>query len=311
MVCQKEFEVIQHTTMNFIEIFLTETTMRSSHYHDDLEIGVVLEGTVELFLEQHPLTLFPGDIYIINRYQLHSFSSADGKNKILVFQIPSTFHNRIYYELSFFRFNNTITAQEPCHQSVYDLLLSCAALYFSGKPHIELKCAGLLFDALYKILSSSDYTITTERESAAAKNNSLRLSRIIHYIGEHFTEPVSLKDIAELENITPCHASHFIKQYLGISFQQYLNQIRFEHALQLMKTSELNILDICMECGFSNSKYLNQMFVKNFGCSALEYRNMKEKPNLRSNPLPTGTVQKRYTFEQGKAILDSFLYDKK
>ena len=73
MGTQKELEIVRHTTMNNLEIFLVEMTERSPHGHDDLEIGLLLEGSMTLFLEQETYELKKGDIYLINRYQVHSF----------------------------------------------------------------------------------------------------------------------------------------------------------------------------------------------------------------------------------------------
>ena len=103
-----------------------------------------------------------------------------------------------------------------------------------------------------------------------------------------------------MERITTCHASHFIRKTLGISFQEYLNDIRFDHALRLLSQTDLSLLDICMESGFSGSRYLNQMFVKNFGCNAREYRaSLKgRKPmHTKEQALPVSNIQKRHSFE--------------
>ena len=48
---KKEFEIVQHTTMNYLEIFMVEMTARSPHGHDDLEIGILLDGKLTMFTE--------------------------------------------------------------------------------------------------------------------------------------------------------------------------------------------------------------------------------------------------------------------
>ena len=158
-------------------------------------------------------------------------------------------------------------------------------------------------EAIYQLLTITNYTIASEKESATAKNNSKRLNRITDYISEHYMEHIALQDIAGLENITTYHASHFITQMLGISFQEYLNNIRFEHAFQLISKSDLPILDVCLETGFSSSRYLNQMFMRNLGCSVKEYRKKLEKPRPVGAALPTDNIQNRYSFEQAAFVL--------
>lgn len=295
---KKEFEIVRHTTMSYLEIFMVEMTARSPHGHDDLEIGILLEGALTLFTELEQHELHAGDIYIINRYQIHSFLNKSSNNLILAFQVHTDFYRRIDQQLGFLRFENGIIRSGELHDRLYQTLFECAAVYFSASAHNDIKCSSLLLDALYQLLTDSQYTITSEKENAAAKNNSRRLNRITDYISEHYTEHISLQDIADLEHITTYHASHFIKHMLGISFQEYLNNIRFEHAFRLIEKSDFSILDVCLETGFSNSRYLNQMFEKNLGCSVKEYRKMPKKPHLIGAALPTDNIQNRYSFEQ-------------
>lgn len=295
---KKEFEIVQHTTMNYLEIFLVEMTARSPHGHDDLEIGILLDGNLTLFTELEQYDLHAGDIYIINRYQIHSFLNNGSRNQILAFQVHTDFYRRIDSQLGFLKFEDGIIRNGDLHDRLYRTLFECASCYFSALAHKDIKCLSLLLDALYQLLAESKYTITSEKESAAAKNNSSRLNRITDYISEHYTEHISLNDIADLEHITTYHASHFIKNVLGISFQEYLNNIRFEHAFRLIEKSDFSILDVCLETGISNSRYLNQMFEKNLGCSVKEYKKMQKKPHLIGAALPTDNVQKRYSFEQ-------------
>ena len=44
-----------------------------------------------------------------------------------------------------------------------------------------------------------------------------------------------------------------------------------------------------MECGFSDSRYLNKLFVQRFGCSAKEYRSRLERQgsSAQAEPVPT------------------------
>ena len=77
---QREFEIVQHTRMNLLEIFLVEMTSRGPHGHDDLEIGLILEGSLTLFIDQERHDLRTGDLYVINRNQVHSFLNTRGQS---------------------------------------------------------------------------------------------------------------------------------------------------------------------------------------------------------------------------------------
>ena len=83
MAQKKELEIIQHTKMNSLELFLIEVTSRNPHGHDDLELGVIMEGSITIFLEQESFLLHKGDIFLINRHQVHSLYRTNEKNLIL------------------------------------------------------------------------------------------------------------------------------------------------------------------------------------------------------------------------------------
>ena len=300
---KKEFEIVTHTVMNYLELFVVEMTSRCPHGHDDLEIGILLKGALCLFMDGKEYKLREGDIYIINRFQIHSFSSAGEKNLVLAFQVHSDFYRRICYQLNFLHFDNPVMQTGKLYEQTRDMLVCCASFYFSALPFREVKCAGLMLEALYLILSGADCSFRNEKEYMSAQNNTLRLNRITGYIAEHYKEKLSLNEIARLENITVCHASHFIRKMLGISFQEYLNNIRFDRALGYVRDSDLSILDICMETGFSSSRYLNRMFIEKFGMTVKEYRKAGNRPEPSRPVLPAENIQKRYDFEMSSFLL--------
>lgn len=302
---RKELEIVRHTAMNHLEIFLLEMILRQPHGHDDLEIGILLEGGVYLFLETKPYLLKKGDIYIINRHQVHSFAQADEKNKILAFQLGSDFYRQLNPALAYLQFENTFIHSGVLHNRIHEKLLSCALCYFNQDSYYELRCGSWMLEVLYDILSGTHSRFTSEKESLLAQNNSLRLTRITDYISSNYSENISLQDMADREGITVYHLSHFIKKMLGISFQEYLNNVRFEHALQLVRDSDFSILDICLETGFSSSRYLNQMFEKRLGCTVREYRKQETKPMILTPSLPADNVQMRFNTINAKEYLYS------
>ncbi len=299
-----EIEIVHHNTMNQLELFLVEMVSRGPHGHDDLEIGMILEGSVNLFMEQDTYLLQAGDIYIINRFQIHSFLRTQDKNQILAFQIHPDFYRHINPSLGFLRLENNIIHSGSLHKELTQRLQSCADFYFQGTLEAQIHCSSQLLSALALLLEHSFYSISSEQESTSVRNNTMRLNHIMDYISAHYMERISLEEIAGLEHITSYHASHFMKNMLGISFQEYLNQVRFQHALQLFENTSLTAMDVCLEVGFSSTRYLNQMFIKNFHCSYKEYQKAAKKPRLSDAALATENVQHRYSFAQSRMLLE-------
>lgn len=296
-------EIVRHTTMNHLEIFLIEMTSKHLHGHSDMELGIIWEGNMTVFIDQKKYELKKGNIYLINRYQMHSFSSPSGQNVILTFQIHTDFYRIISHQLEYLRFQDNIFQSGPLYEKLYELLMKCAEYYFQSEEFSEVKCSAFFLDALHTMLKNVPYIVTTEKEYSSSQNNAQRINRITDYIIEHHQDRISLDDVAELENITSYHASHFVKKMLGISFQEYLNNVRFDHALQLIHQTDLSILDICLESGFSSSHYLNQMFQKTFGCTTKEYISNKPYPKHIEIAPPGTAIQTRYSYERSASLI--------
>ncbi len=303
-----QLEIVRHTTRNFLEIFLVEMNTKQFHTHSDMELGILMQGNMTLFIDREKYELKEGDIYLTNRYQTHSFSNPVGKNIILAFQVHTNFYRKISHQLEYLQFEKNVFSEGPFYDQIYGVLMKCAEYYFKQDMFSEVKCFSLFLDALHTLLQKVPYIMTDERQYTAAQNNATRINRICDYILEHHQERITLEQIAALENITTCHASHFIKKMLQISFQEYLNNVRFDHALQLIHRTNLSILDICLESGFSSSHYLNQMFIKTFGCTTKEYLAQKSSPGHIETTSSGTAIQKRYSYERSSTLLERFAF---
>ena len=303
---RSEFEIVQHTNMSLLEIFLVEISSRSPHGHEDLEIGILLKGSMALFTDQRRRALHPGDIYIINRCQVHSFLNVGQENLLLAFQVHRDLYRKIHPKLDYLKVEENIIRGGALYDSVRSGLILCANAFFSQDEYREIKCASIILDVLHQLLTSSRCTISSEQATAAAQNNILRLNRMTAFISEHYAERVSLEDIAAKEHISPYHASHFFTGMVGISLQEYINLTRFEHALRLMDSTNLSLLDVCMESGFSSTRYLNRMFEKMLGCTAREYRLADKKPAPIVMSIPAGNVERRLPFNRSGELLREY-----
>ena len=99
-----------------------------------------------------------------------------------------------------------------------------------------------------------------------------RMQRLISYIDENYRQKITLSTLAAMEGITTTYLSHFFKKAFGVSFQTYLSTQRLEKALILMRDKSISMVDICMNCGFSDSRYLEAACKSFLGCTISEYR---------------------------------------
>jgi AraC-like DNA-binding protein len=76
------------------------------------------------------------------------------------------------------------------------------------------------------------------------------------------SDDITLDDIAKKVSYSRCYFSSIFKKCMGMSIWDYICIKRIEEALMLIKTSDKNIADIALECGFNNAVNFNKLFKK-------------------------------------------------
>lgn len=101
---------------------------------------------------------------------------------------------------------------------------------------------------------------------------SLAIQNTIKYIRKHYSEKLSLYDIAENAHLSEGYLCARFSKELGKSFLEYLNEIRIEEAKILLKQADLKVYEIAEKVGFSNTKYFTDVFKKITGITPLKYK---------------------------------------
>ncbi len=119
---------------------------------------------------------------------------------------------------------------------------------------------------------SAEYIKLDKNEFDYIKNDKIR--KALKYIHENFNKTISLNDVCDAVIINISYFSQVFKSELGIGFNQYLMDLRFNEAKRLLeKEKDLKIGDISMIVGFHDCNYFSRLFKKKFNCTAQEYRN--------------------------------------
>ena len=108
------------------------------------------------------------------------------------------------------------------------------------------------------------------------KNNqatdSKNARRILLYIQQHFSEPITITDVAKALNYSPKYFGKLFLKQMGVTFQDYLRSMRLNYAYHLIQYSDRSIIDICYETGFSSPTYFSKSFKQKYGFSPNKLR---------------------------------------
>lgn len=97
----------------------------------------------------------------------------------------------------------------------------------------------------------------------------------LNYIKENYTREIDLDSVANAVFVNPQYFSKVFKKTLGISFSEYVNRLRINHACNLLITTDWPINNISIEAGFNNVSYFNRVFKQLMNITPYRYREEK------------------------------------
>lgn len=92
------------------------------------------------------------------------------------------------------------------------------------------------------------------------------------YIEEHFKEPISLEIVSDYVGFNTNYFSSLFKKEAGLTFLEYLTEVRMKKAKELLQETNMNVATICEEVGYSDSKYFTKCFTKYTNLKPNQYR---------------------------------------
>ena len=121
----------------------------------------------------------------------------------------------------------------------------------------------------YDILSM----ILPKLQTGQRKEIDARISKAIAYVEEHFTDDISIENLADVSSMSISRFFPNFKKAMGVTPVEYLNHYRVSKAIiLLMNDSDLSIENISEQVGFESAAYFRRVFKKVTGKSPREYR---------------------------------------
>ncbi|NQZ79904.1 MAG: helix-turn-helix transcriptional regulator [Colwellia sp.] len=129
-------------------------------------------------------------------------------------------------------------------------------------------------DENYHVLASSFYTFGQKTDISIDK-----LDKVINYIYQHYTDPLSAENLAKLVFMSTNHFHRFFKQRTERTLNQFINELRIGKACKLLMNSRIQIAAISDQCGFHNVSNFNRRFLMMKNCTPKQFRNSINEPS--------------------------------
>ena len=99
-----------------------------------------------------------------------------------------------------------------------------------------------------------------------------RMRRILDYIEEHLDGNLSLEAMAAEVEISPVYFARVFRAAVGQSPHRYVLRRRIERAKELLRNTEMTVVDVALAVGFSSQSHLSYWFQRYVGVSPAAYR---------------------------------------
>lgn len=140
-----------------------------------------------------------------------------------------------------------------------------------------LSCLQLLYELSGyegKMLATSSFA------QAPRDKESRRVLKVKEYINAHYTEEITLAEMADLVGMSPSSFSRFFKHHTARTLSSYLIDIRLGNAARALVDTSQNVSEICYSSGFNNLSNFNRIFKSKRGMSPRDFREMYKKKKV-------------------------------
>jgi AraC-like DNA-binding protein len=234
------------------------------HYHPEYELTYILNGYGYRIVGNSQEPFISGDLVLLGRNLPHTWwgKNEDGSlSEAIVIQFSSEFME------PFLRLNEGQEIKKILEKSASGIQFKPNKLIIEKLLSIcktkELNSILSLLSLLQDLTEVKTATLCPNYyHHVVSKKFETRINKVYTYIQNHFSEPLSLKQVANLVFMTQSNFCKFFKKATGSTFSDYLNELRINEACHLLIYSEDNISKIAQDCGFESLSYFNRVFLK-------------------------------------------------
>ena len=243
----------------------------SMHFHDGYELLYIANGGGFCFVEGEKYEFASGDMIIINPNELHSIEMYAKSERWFISFLPSylsefidaQYNPSLHLQFRKIGTQNCISAEIVKEFGLDIGMKNIKNLYFSKHPGKET----LIKANLLVILDGIDQIIKKD----TSKSSQRKLTEIISYINNHFTENITVESLANHFFCSKSQLSHMFSKSMGIPLKNYITHKRIIYAKELMATDK-KLVDIAYEVGFNDYSAFCRAFKNTLHLTPFQYR---------------------------------------
>jgi AraC-like DNA-binding protein len=253
------------------------------HWHDHLEIAHVLEGGGDFHFGRRALAAEPGDVFFIDNSQPHVAVAAPGVGLrlLLVLFRPELIAGPGCRELDLgylapFRMDDPAASArlragaEPTAEVA--LVLRELQAICQRRDPAERQLADATLRRALALVNRARAVEPRPGRARASGDRREQIRPLLAYVDRHRGANVSLAEVAEVIHVSPSRVRHVFKDVTGVSFKEYVTQVRIAEAKRLLLSTELSVAETARAVSYTNLHQFYKVFQRSCCMSPAEYR---------------------------------------
>ena len=241
-----------------------------SHRHATLSIGAITEGAVSFTSNGRQSHLIPGTLIVINPEVTHACNPIEGEARsYYMLYLDTAWCRGVQSALwgtdaPFVPLEDTLIERRDLHDAYLDVcqtLLDTDADYLAKEEQLQGFVERLFGLQCVPDTPSSSTPIPDRTQIETAQT----------FMRKHLSQNLTITQIADAARISPAHFARRFKTATGFTPHDYLQNLRIEHARELLAT-DMPIAQIALEAGFCDQSHLNRVFTPIVACTPGQYR---------------------------------------
>lgn len=266
-----------------VEVWDLDYFFEPIHFHEEFQITLILEGGGSLFVSDSVVQFKKGEVYMFGKNLPHVFRNSgneyqnNGQKKA---RAISVFFNQDVLQGLLKDIPEAYSIKRLIDFSVYGVRISEAR-----QEIISQKLNGLPDkNSFEKVLSVLEILECISKDNKlvfiscqripirTVQENIPKINMVFEFIRNNYNEKITLRQVADLVNMSPTAFCRFFKYKSQKTFSRFLIEVRIANACKFLYEYDLNTSECCYRSGYNNLSNFHKHFKGVTGMTPLEYR---------------------------------------
>ena len=246
------------------------------HFHRQVELLYIIDGRIDLYVDQQKFPLQKEDVIIIGPHQLHRDYSHEIKYFVFHFDFLPYFDPASISYMKLFsgmtialsELNYIFHENEDVKKEIANCMMSIYKEATEKAYGFEMAISWHIRKIFLTLLRADTRKVLTLKNSRDME----RLKPVLEYVEKNVTRKISAREASRIVNMSYAYFVTYFKKAMGQSFIDYVNHRKIKLAERILVTEDTKIEQIGERIGLENTGHFFKTFRKFNQCSPNEFR---------------------------------------